>query len=98
MQIPLGYADHLLLVQRPASPVPAVSTATAGVSLTFKGVPILGDLDDFGVSFAATVAGRTAFGDFGDFGVSFASTVTRLHMKRGGLRLSVRGEPLRVTF
>ena len=33
VQIPLGYADHLLLlVRRPASPVPTVSTATAGVS------------------------------------------------------------------
>ena len=34
-QIWLGYADHLLLlVRRPALPVPAVSTATAGISWT----------------------------------------------------------------
>ena len=53
MQIPLGYTDHLLLlVWRPASLVPAVST-TAGVSWTSAVL-----FGDFGVSFTATVAGR----------------------------------------
>jgi len=32
--------------------------------------------------------------DFGDFGVSFASTVAGRCTRRGGPRLSVRGEPL----
>ena len=47
---------------------------------------------DFGVSFAATVAGR--WGDFGDVDVSFVSTVAGHYTRRGRSRLSVRGVPL----
>ena len=37
---------------------------------------------------------RGVFGDFGDFGVSFVATVAGRYTRRGGPRLSVRGEPL----
>ena len=33
-------------------------------------------------------------GTFGDFGVSFAGTVAGCYTRRGGPRLSVRGEPI----
>jgi len=52
-----------------------------------------GDFGDFGISFAATVAGRYNTFEFGDFGVSFVATVAGRYTRRGGPRLSVQGEP-----
>ena len=41
-----------------------------------------------------TVVGAGIGDDFGDFGVSFVATVAGRYTRRGGPRLSVRGEPL----